>query len=474
MLGCPGIDGVDYDLRLTLNQCLSDIRNTYQDLPAKQHFSNSNAIKPITTPSQRFADLETELGELECWFESEIEPDFREEVSAGALSAMLGEAPFGDDVLVVEKIDAAAIVAEGETAGKANRSIYCAEVLSRDPQVRQDQIEFFSNLRTISGVPLSMAIHEENILRPISFVNFVRAFRENRRVEDMKIEELGAAVANDFEAMRLVAKRAASMIALLRKDLDKKGKVTIAQWARCEPVFRMIRSMIERVWPIQNGQPSVDAVGEERSTAPSTRRLLNDLAINLIDLAQANVNQMPEFKSERFEDIRGPNKIIGTTETYDDQVIQLVSLILSLRLEHTSYCVVRHTIAGICDALFDRCNDDILIAASNLVSTDIITKLDNRIALGKLFLDYGSDRVHAKRCRWFGRLDPDARRRWRQDVTYISMVFPILDSDKSHHLSIFDSLIRTLDVTTATLTAWNQLTQWASTTGAGYWNIVRP
>lgn len=475
-LGCRDVIDVEFRLRQVVNECLSQIISAHYNLPPRI-YNNSNQYLAIKAPSQRLRDVERELDELVKWFRGGKKPRSRAWISNYAIAAMVGHPPFGKTIIAATKHQTTRMVTGGGTKRYCldNRRLYFWDVLATDEAIRKAQIDLYSNWRDEEGDPLYLELIPLETDWPDSFLRLVQRYQRLGRIP---LRDLKRALApGDMQRMAAGTTEAKYVIQFMRSSFDQKSGMTIERWARCEPGFELINAMLDVIWPYSKGRPRTSRLGERRADGDqSQRQLLVDLAQNLIDLIQEKLNRNPEFASEKYAEIRAPKHFLGDAEHYMTQVNDILLLILSLRSEFVAYFVARHTIAGICEAIFLREDDEEIIAAANRIIGPVIDKIDNRLAARRIFLGFGADHLRENAFKWCGLLAPPARHHWRGERELAGMVFPVTNLDQDCHLALYGDLIRSFAPDADTLLSWNRLSAWADDPEAGrkFWGIILP
>lgn len=475
-LGCADVVDVEFRLRQLVNECLSQIISAHHNLPPRI-YNNSNQYLAIKVPSQRLKDVERELDEFEKWFRGGKKPRSRAWISSYAIAAMVGYPPFGKTIIAATKHKVTRMVA-GRGLNRYrldSKQIYFWDILSTDKAIIKGQLELYSNWRDEEGKPLYLESIPLVSDWPDSFLRLVQRYQRLGRIP---LRDLKRALApGDLQRMAAGTRQAKHAIEFMRSSFDQKSGMTIERWARCEPGLHLISAMLNVIWPYSKGRPRTSRLGERRAEGDrSQRQLLGDLAQNLVDLVQEKVNRNLEFASEKYAEIRAPNHFLGEDEHYVTQVDEILLLILSLRREFVAYFVARHTIAGICEAVFLHEDDEEIIAAANCITGPVIDKIDGRLAARRMFLGFGADHLRENAFKWCGLLAPSARQHWRGERELAGMVFPVTNRDQDRHLALYDDLIRSLAQDADTLFSWNRLSAWAGDPEAGqkFWRIILP
>lgn len=475
-LGCSNVIDVEFRLRQLVNECLSRIISAHHNLPPRI-YNNSNQYLAIKVPSQRLKDVERELGELVEWFQGGKKPRSREWISSYAIAAMVGHPPFGKTIVAATKHRVTRIVTgDGVKRYRLDdRQLYFWNILASDKAIRKAQIDFYSDWRDKEGNRLYLELIPLETDWPDSFLRLVQRYQRLGRIP---LRDLKRALApGDMPRMAAGTTEAKYVIQFMRSSFDQKSRMTIERWARCEPGFYLINTMLDVIWPYSKGRPRTSTLGERRADgAHSQRQLLGDLAQNLVDLIQEKLNLDPEFASEKYVEVRAPKHFLGDAENYMTQLNDILQLILSLRREFAAYSVARHTIVGICEAVFQREDDEEIIAAANCIIGPVIDKIDNRLAARRMFLGFGADHLRENAFKWCGLLAPSAREHWRGEREFAGMVFPVANLDQDRHLALYGDLIRSFAPDPDTLRAWNRLSAWAGDPEAGrkFWDVVLP
>jgi hypothetical protein len=475
-LGCADVADIEFRLRQLVNECLSHIISAHHNLPPRI-YNNSNQYLAIKVPSQRLKDVERELDELIKWFRGGKKPRSRAWISNYAMAAMVGHPPFGKTIIAATKHQTRRIgIGRGTERYRLDRRrVYFWDILSADEAIRKAQIELYSNWRDEEGDPLYLELIPLETDWPDSFLQLVERYQRLGRVS---LRDLKRALApGDLQRMAAGTREAKHLIQFMRSSFDRKSGMTIERWARCEPGFYLINAMLDVIWPYSKGRPRTSTLGERRADGErSQRQLLGDLAQNLVDLIQEKLNQNPEFASEKYAEIRAPKHFLGEDEHYVTQVEDILLLILSLRREFVAYFVARHTIAGICEAIFLHEDDEDTIAAANCIIGPVIDKIDNRLAARRMFLGFGADHLRENAFKWCGLLAPSARHHWRGERELAGIIFPITNRDQDRHLALYGDLIRSVAPDADTLRAWTRLSAWAADPESGrkFWEVVLP
>ena len=475
-LGVANAEKIELQLRLLVNECIGGIRDALRDLPEPKRYDRSNETAAVKSPSERFGDIEQELGELVDWFGGGRRPRERPEISNHTIAAMLGLKPFGKTIIAATKHD---IATENGTkrglSGSAileGKKIYFFDVLSEDPEIAKSQIELYSGLQTEEGQPLYLEVEPLAMDWPAAFLRLI----ERQQLGHLPLIDLDNALSRqDYPFMHRGSAQTLAMVKHLRGDFDRRSLATVAKWARCEPGFDLIAAMLDEVWPWSRGEPPANRLGEIRAKGlHAPRQLLIDLANNLVDLVQEKVNCEEQFQDQKYIVIKPPHHFLGSDETYNEQVSDILALIIELRKEATAYFVARHTVAGICEAVFEHEHDDELIVAANCVSETVVAKIEARLAARRQFLKFGADRLRRRALKWFGRLDPSSRSHWKGETTLAAAIFPVPDLDQNRHLRLYDNLVRSLDLGIEGSRAWTKLATWAGSDGRHFWQVVAP
>lgn len=475
-LGRGDVIDVEFRLRQLVNECLSQIIAAHHNLPPRV-YRNSNQYLAIKVPSQRLKDVEVELDELVKWFRGGKKPRSREWISSYAIAAMVGHPPFGKTIIAATKHQTTRIaIGRGtERYRLDHRGVYFWDILATDEAIRKAQIDLYSNWRDEEGDRLYLELIPLVTDWPDRFLQLVQRYQ---RVGRIPLRDLKCALApGDMRRMAAGTTEAKCVIQFMRSSFDQKSGMTIERWARCEPGFYLINAMLDVIWPYSKGRPRTSTLGERRADGDhSQRQLLGDLAQNLVDLIQEKLNRDPEFASERYGEVRAPKHFLGDDEHYVTQVNDILLLILSLRREFVAYSVARHTIVGICEAIFQREDDEEIIAAANCIIGPVIDKIDNRLVARRMFLGFGADHLRENAFKWCGLFAPSARRHWRGEHELAGMVFPVANLDQDRHLALYGDLIRSFALDADILLAWNRLSAWAGDPEAGrkFWEVILP
>ena len=475
-LGCRDVMDVEFRLRQLVNECLSQIISAHHNLPSRI-YNNSNQYLAIKVPSQRLKDVERELDELVKWFRGGKKPRSREWISSYAIAAMVGHPPFGKTIIAATKHKTTRIVTGRGTKRYRldKRRLYFWDILGTDQIIRKAQIDLYSNWWDEEGGRLYLELIPLETDWPDSFLRLVQRYQRLGRIP---LRDLKRALApRDMQRMAAGTTEAKYAVQFMRSSFDQKSGMTIERWARCEPGFYLISAMLDMVWPYSKGRARTSTLGERRADGDqSQRQLLGDLAQNLVDLIQEKLNRNPEFASEKYSEVRAPKHFLGDAQHYTTQVNDILQLILSLRREYVAYSVARHTIAGICETIFERADDEEIIAAANCIIGPVIDKIDNRLAARRMFLGFGADHLRENAFKWCGLLAPSARHHWRGERELAGMVFPVANLDQDRHLALYSDLIRSLAPHADTLLAWNRLSAWAGDPEAGrkFWGVILP
>lgn len=475
-LGCADVVDVEFRLRQIVNECLSQIISAHHNLPPRI-YNNSNQYLAIKVPSQRLKDIERELDEFDKWFRGGKKPRSRAWISSYAIATMVGHPPFGKAIIAATKHQTTRIATGrgAECYRLDHRRIYFWDILSADEAIRKAQIDLYSNWWDEEGNRLRLELIPLVTDWPDSFLRLVQRYQRSGRIP---LRDLKRALApGEMQHMAAGTRQAKHVIQFFRSSFDQKSGMTIERWARCEPGFHLINAMLDVIWPYSKGRPRTSRLGARRADGDrSQRQLLGDLAQNLVDLVQEKVNRNLEFASEKYAEIRAPNHFLGEDEHYVTQVDDILLLILSLRREFVAYFVARHTIAGICEAVFLHEDDEEIIAAANCIIGPMIDRIDNRLAARRIFLGFGADHLRENAFKWCGLLTPSARQYWRGERELAGMVFPATNLDHDRHLVLYGDLIRSFSPDADTLLSWDRLSAWAGDPEAGrkYWRIIFP
>jgi hypothetical protein len=476
-LGFANARTTEIKLRLLVNECIGGIRDAVRDLPEPTRYDGSHESAAVKSPSQRFRDIEQELSELVDWFGGGRKPRLRPAISNHAIAAMLGLAPFGWTIIaatrhhVISENNANGGISGGAILRRETPHFF--DVLSKQPEIAQSQIELYSGLQTEQGEPLYLQVESLTTEWPAKFLGLV----DRQQLGHIPFGDLDDALSRaDYPSMYRGTSQTLSMVKHLRSDFDRRSHATVEKWARCEPGFNLISAMLDEVWPWSKGiPPDTNRLGQTRAEGlRSPRQLLNDLANNLVDLVQEKINSEEQFQDQQYLVLKSPNHFLGNDKTYDDQVSDLLALIIELRKEATAYSVARHTIGDICEAVFEHNCDDEMISAANCVSEAIMTRIDYRLAARRQFLKFGDDHLRRRTFKWFGRLDPRARQHWKGETALAGAIYPVPDLDQNRHLKLYNDLVVTLDLDLEGSRAWIKLATWAGGDGREFWQVVVP
>jgi hypothetical protein len=500
----------------SIMQCIDEITEACRDLPVAERYEGSNNSHEVLDPSQRFPDLRKELQRLYMFFRRKQHglrgrpPKMPEFVGQDALCALLGGAPFGDELIVASTMDFESVKRSKPKIRTKTITVVEWDFCSRAPSIRSEQIEEFSKLHTGDGRPLAISWRSLANDWPPKLFEYVQQARCENPGGHLSLERFTEAIGEDVSGAITNIGLTLSMIEYFLERIDsrtphrkpdgrrcragrrgrggaqkkkankreprvdkRKGKITVTDWSRADPAFALASSIINHVWPISRGVPSFNTRGQRRADGRSERELIAELISNVARLVQRLINDSPDFKGPKFDSVCRKNTFLGPGRAIVAKSGALVALILALRTQLVAYWIARSTIFAICDAAYTHAGDDDVRAAAHCVSATVITSLDKLITDRRQYLRFGAARVRSEVAKWFGPVNPDIKRGLNREQRIVRAVLPAIRS-RARHLDLYTDLVCSLKVGEDALAAWRRLADWADDDGRAWWKVCSP
>jgi hypothetical protein len=509
---------IEDSIQWSIMQCMDDIAEACRDLPMAERYDGSNNSREVLDPSQSFPGLRNELQRLYKYFLKAQQggrgrpPKMPKSVGHDALCALLGEAPFGDELIVAAKMDFEPIKRSKTKVRVKTITIVRWEFYSRKPSIRREQCKRFSKLRTADGCPLVVSTRSlAKNAWPASFLKFMQEARRRNPQSSLPLEEFIEAIGDERAGAIANIGRVLSMIEHFLEIIDsgslirepdetrsraaaraqrgsrtkkantraseankRKGKTTVTDWSSSDPGFALASSIIHCVAPISRGVPSFNTRGQRRANGRSQRELIAELIRNAVKLVQKHIDSSPVFEGPEYKSVCRKNTFLGPGRSTTRRVDALVALILALRTQLLAYWIARSTIFAICAAAYTHARDEDVIAAAHCVSATIITSLDTLIDDRRQHLRFGTDRVRSEVGKWFGFFTPDTKRGLSREQRIVRAVLPRLGPSRTRHLTLYSELIQALNVGDDALAAWMRLAEWAKDGNGTWWRVCVP
>lgn len=485
----------DYDqLDAAVQACIAALLDTVTDVPVRTASKTSKYRPLVKVPSQKLSDIKTELEELLKWFSTGRRPSKRKEISEYALAAMLGESPFGNQVIAARQPAEAPSCTESDDGSdrptRSTSNVFYYEMLSGDPAIAEAQVDRFLNLRGPDDQPLAVTCHKFHNPWPTPFTEIVRRARKRSAsisidsVQEMLNTHQPNGKAEDKTAREGMKKGVLTVLGMFEHlfgDLEK-SRITLARWSRPDPIFALVRTAIDVVWPITQGLPSTRRIPLTEGQT-SERELLQDLAQQLVTWVQAIVDAAEPGSASKdrigarlYARYGGNQSVIGTRDNQATRAGEIVFLVLSLRAERLAYSFARSTMVTICQAVLSNTKDEALFAAAQCVSTHVITQIDKRKVARDRLLDFGYDHLEGDTLKWFGRFQVSARFNWGGESQLAQLVLGGRYT-KQRLLKHFDELVQDLfshgRIDKTSVDAWARLSNWAGSRGRTRWEPAR-
>lgn len=465
-IGVEDPEWMESELASLVRECLLDLCAAAENLPAireatnKSHNNNANKA-----PSQNFGDLAKELEEFHRWFSGGRKPRGRDRLSSHAIKLLLGEKPFGSKFLVLER---GPIPRRVDGLREVDWALVeSIELWSEQDDIALSQLQGFATARGENGESLWGYVMRMPDRWPEAFLRLVARHRSQGGAPDIPFERLADGLTDeDRKQMADGLSHSINLLAVWRRNPDRRQVMTIARWAGSEPVYKLMRCMLNLVWPVERGAtlPST-AIGALAGT------LILDLQ-SIVDNHRHNSNLLQHFGT--------PRSVLGgvRSETLDrdvnvgERLDEIVSFIRRRRQGHVAYFWATHTsraILAAVQAMNIELGNAELRQACSVTSGVIIGALDVQLNRHRNLLGFGSDRPQGELFKWFGDGGEKSPGNVERAIAKLALAG---NCDKAAFLEQLTLLVTELKLGAQADSSWRQIAAWASGAGRDRWEVT--
>lgn len=327
-LGISSPNGVLSDVQRAAEACLRALMAANQNIPVKKEYAaKSRTARKRNTPSHGLHDISVELSD----FGKALAPRGRfrrRSLSFESVSALLGDLPSGEHLIVsetrqVRKSTRDELAMTRKKAKVTRRRVHHIALVACDYSNLVDQLDYLNSLRSRSGEPLQNSFYEFLNEVPPSFQELVSSRWEHTPNSNIAVKD----IQNALTATERIQLAKAARWASLAVGLSAQTNISVFDWKAASPIFQMIRSIIEAVWPTERGLPK--RTNRKNAKSPSERNCI-------IDLVQAALDYVEEERSHQMPAGRLIGKqrgILGGADSTRDDLSILVGYVLNLRFD---------------------------------------------------------------------------------------------------------------------------------------------